>query len=157
MSRFTGMAASPGCVLGTAVLHAPMEIIPLDRPYTSPEEERRRFSAAVTGAGEELNALKNGLGAKLGEEMAHIFRAQITMVEDEEFFNEVMEASVRESLCCDKALERVFKEYSLLFTQMGEDDYNRQRVQDLSDVCRRLQRHLQGIPEEGLERLPRGV
>ena len=58
-----------------------------------------------------------------------------------------------EGCSAEKAAEEVFAKYAKMFEELGEQDYNRERLADLKDVQRRLMRKLLGVEQNDLSRL----
>jgi phosphoenolpyruvate-protein phosphotransferase (PTS system enzyme I) len=84
MNRVYGRSASPGITIGTAFIYETRELtIPRGRECEL-QEEHRRIRDAFNAAREELVVLKEKISSTLGDEAAHIFRAQMTMTEDED-------------------------------------------------------------------------
>ncbi|MCF7934527.1 MAG: phosphoenolpyruvate--protein phosphotransferase [Spirochaetia bacterium] len=156
MNRVYGRSASPGITIGTAFIYEARELtIPRDRDC-DPREEHRRIRTAFNAAREELEVLKEKISSTLGDEAAHIFRAQMTMTEDEDLLESLLDTVSTRSVCAEEALEAVFEEYLELFGSMEDDDYNKQRMTDLQDVYGRLLRLLLGVEQVSLTDLPAG-
>lgn len=156
MKILEGKTASPGFSWGSAFLYKTLDLHFESRKITDIESEKKRLQAAFQGSLTELTKIKDTLSGSLGEEYAHIFRAQMTMVEDDEFLAEICEVIEEEKMCSEEALQTILTLYSGHFSSMGEDDYNRQRLLDLEDVCKRILRNLLGVEEVNLASVPEG-
>ena len=154
MSYLTGRSASPGISSGSAFIYREQALKFETMTISDPASEISRLEESFNKAKSELNSIKNSLTGDLGEEFGHIFRAQMTMVEDEEFFEEVTEVITNEKVCAEAGLHTIFSGYSELFSSLGEDDYNRQRLLDLTDVYKRILRNLLNIPPDDLSNVP---
>jgi phosphoenolpyruvate-protein phosphotransferase (PTS system enzyme I) len=156
MKIVKGKTASPGFSRGSAFLYKTLDLHFDSRKITDLESEKKRLQIAFQSSLEELSTIKDTMSNSLGEEYAHIFRAQMTMVEDDEFLAEICEVIEEEKMCCEEALQTILTLYSSHFSSMGEDDYNRQRLLDLEDVCKRILRNLLGVEEVSLASVPEG-
>ncbi|MBF9016697.1 MULTISPECIES: phosphoenolpyruvate--protein phosphotransferase [unclassified Oceanispirochaeta] len=156
MKILNGKTASPGLSRGSAFLYKTLDLHFESRKITDIESEKKRLQTAFQSSLAELSTIKDTMSGSLGEEYAHIFRAQMTMVEDDEFLAEICEVIEEEKMCCEEALQTILTLYSSQFSSMGEDDYNRQRLLDLEDVCKRILRNLLGVEELSLASVPEG-
>lgn len=150
MKTFRGLTASTGLVAGAAYLHRKADLGYDPEKFEGPETESRRLSRAVEQAHGELSALKDTMSDGLGQEYGHIFRAQMTMLEDEDFKSEIGVRIAEQRLCAEAALEKTLAVYRGLFEELGDDTYNRQRLADLEDVGKRILKKLVG----GADALP---
>lgn len=154
MNYIKGKTASSGIAFGVVhkYVKTPM-VIPAERKGTL-QEEQKRIKDALVIATEELRELMHRVEGKMGDDLAHIFRAQLTMSEDEDFITTVLENLALESMSAEQALKAACEEYTQLFGELGDDDYNKQRLSDLHDVCDRLLRILLGVSQVTLSKIP---
>jgi phosphoenolpyruvate-protein phosphotransferase (PTS system enzyme I) len=148
-----GVAASPGIARGRAVVFHRADLSYDSRPVDNPDGEIRRLEGAVERAVAELTRLKEQVLSGMGEESAHIFRSQQTMLEDESILEEMKELIRSERLPAEGAVETVYSAYLEMFASLDADDYNRERKTDLEDVQKRLLRTLLGQEEVSLAHL----
>ncbi len=152
--ELTGINASPGVASGSAYLLSPRQL-PEPTVYPSPPGlETERLSQAITAAVVQLEDIQRSLSSSAGDSAAHIFRSQQTILEDPALVGEVTAVIHQEHICAEGALRRVVDQYRLLFLQLQEDAYNRERVADLDDVYQRLLRNLLGVKEATLLTIP---
>ncbi len=154
MGQLTGRSASPGISYGYAFIYQEQDLSFSSKKTENSKAEYSRIETAFKAARSELENLKNNLSGALGEEFGHIFRAQMTMIEDEEFSTEIREIIKDKQVCAEEALQTVFNGYADLFASMGKDDYNRQRLLDLTDVYKRILRNLLGMESRDLSNIP---
>jgi phosphotransferase system enzyme I (PtsI) len=154
ISLLTGITASPGIASGSAYLFKAADLSYDPCRYGGVEEELARLEDACTKARGELDRIKDKLSGSLGEEYGHIFRAQMTVLEDEDFKDEIREKIGRGDCRAETAIEEVYEVYSGLFAEMEGDSYNAQRLADLNDVCKRVLRNLLNLEEVTLAALP---
>ena len=81
-----------------------------------------------------------------------IYRSQQTILEDDSLRSETVALIAAEGCSAEKAAEEVFAKYAKMFEELGEQDYNRERLADLKDVQRRLMRKLLGVEQNDLSR-----
>ncbi|MDC7227276.1 MAG: phosphoenolpyruvate--protein phosphotransferase [Spirochaetales bacterium] len=154
MSYITGRSASPGMASGNAFIYIEQDLSFETVSTSDPDKEILRLKDAFGNSKLELEDIKNSLSGDLGEEFGHIFRAQMTMIEDEEFYQEITDIIAEEKICAEAGLKTIFTGYSDLFSSLGEDDYNRQRLLDLTDVYKRILRNLLGLQAGDLSGVP---
>jgi phosphotransferase system enzyme I (PtsI) len=154
MRYVTGRSASPGIAIGVAYVYAKTPLSIPEKKPNSIAEEQQRIADAFRIAQQELEQLRKHVSGNLGDELAHIFRAQLTMTEDEDLRDSIRTQVIAEGFSAEQALSAACDEYTQLFSSLGEDDYNKQRLSDLQDVCHRLLRILLGVPEVNLAQVP---
>lgn len=154
MKTLHGTSASPGIVFGRAVLYIPRDLVVPEGDGQGPDREVERLERAFREAIAELRVLTEHLKADAGTELAHIFRSQQTILEDDSLRAEMVEEIRKRSCSAEKAVDTVFAGYIAMFDELGEQDYNRSRGADMKDVERRLMRKLLGVEEVDLSRLP---
>lgn len=154
MKTLTGLTASPGIAWGRACIFKAPDLSYDPVKFEDPEKEKKRLEDAFAKSAEELEKIKITLSGSLGEEYGHIFRAQMTILEDDDFRLEILDKIAGGSCRAETAVEAVYRMYGELFSEMGEDSYNAQRLADLDDVCKRVLRNLLHIEELTLSSLP---
>jgi phosphotransferase system enzyme I (PtsI) len=142
--RLTGIAASPGIALGP-IVRLEREEFAVRRTPVAPEEvpsEIARFHAALDQSHRDLQQIRDGIAAEIGESQAAIYDTHMLMVRDPE-----MVKAVEEGIRGGRGPGWVFRDYiaglAARFENV-EDDYLRERAADLLDVERRVLRHLVG-------------
>jgi phosphotransferase system enzyme I (PtsI) len=118
-------------------------------------EEIQRFDAALARAEAELAALSQTVGERLGRDEGDIFVAQMLVLRDPSFHQQVT-AILREQLVnVEAALSDVIERVSRRFDEIP-DAYLRERAADIRDVGRRvLEALLESADGEHL-RIPEG-
>jgi len=157
MVTLSGLIVSRGITCGKAFLYKRGQIKINKRKLREDLEcdrEINRFKTAVSKSRKELEVIKNNFLKNGNKDLAHIFRSQLTMTEDEEFLSEVERKIVDDKVNAEWALEFIIKEYEKLFNQLEETDYNKERLNDLRDVGNRIMKNLlQNVPAS-LKNLP---
>ncbi|MDR1252541.1 MAG: phosphoenolpyruvate--protein phosphotransferase [Treponema sp.] len=154
MKTFLGLTASPGICSGKAYIFKAPDLRYDPAKIADSTAEKKRLSGAFRLSFEELGRIKDTLSGSLGEEYGHIFRAQMTILEDDDFKQEILD-KLDESPCrAETAVEAAYEMYAGLFSQMEDNSYNAQRLTDLNDVCKRVLRNLLGKEDVVLSALP---
>ncbi|MDR1353902.1 MAG: phosphoenolpyruvate--protein phosphotransferase, partial [Treponema sp.] len=154
MKTLAGLTASPGIASGRAYIFKAPDLSYDPAKFENPAEEKERLEGAFAKSAEELEKIKNTLSGSLGGEYGHIFRAQMTVLEDDDFKQEMLDKIAIGPCRAETAVEAVYKMYEKLFSELEEDSYNIQRLADLGDVCKRVLRNLLLAEEITLSSLP---
>lgn len=106
-------------------------------------EELQGLEQSIELAKEQLSQLKEKALDQLGPEKAEILSAHIAFLDDPSFTGE-MKARIENQLCsAEAAVQQVAGEFIALFEGM-DNDYMRERADDIRDVSRRLLNNLSG-------------
>ncbi|MFA6984500.1 MAG: phosphoenolpyruvate--protein phosphotransferase, partial [Sedimentibacter sp.] len=135
---------SPGIGIGKAFIidKGPINII---KNYVNDaEKEIDRLKAALEMAKEQLNELYISTIDELGEKEAQIFKSHEMMLEDDTFISDVEDRINREGVNAEFALNETSNVYIKMF-QSIEDEYLRERSEDIKDVMNRVIRILMCI------------
>ena len=141
MSRLKGKTVCRGVVMGPVVLLTKAALKAEKRQITDPGEEQARLKAASDRAMDELQALYDKALEELGEDGADVFEAHQMMLE--ELTDLAAEKIAQEGVNAEFAAEEAGKEQAALLAEM-EDEYMRERAQDVREVAERLLRILMG-------------
>ncbi len=85
---FNGIGASPGIVIGKALVVEENEIVIEKKAINDVEAEVNKLNDAVKVSKTELEKVKAKVANDLGEEEAEIFGAHLLVLEDPEFIGE---------------------------------------------------------------------
>lgn len=144
-----GIGVSPGTAVGPAVVlrtefpDVPHRIIP-------PEDvaaEVERLTSAVEAVGQALERLRTRARERVGTEEARIFDAQILMLEDRDFLQQVEQLIIENQLSAERAFEFKVLEVRALWRSSSNGSL-RDKVADLSGVQRRVLNHLLARPDD---------
>ena len=139
-----GLGVSPGIGIGNAFIIDKSSININKSHIDDVEKEIDRLKAAFDTAKDQLNELYNRSIEELGEKEAQIFKSHEMMLEDDTFISEVEDRISDEKVVAEFALNEVSKIYIKMF-QSIEDEYLRERAEDIRDVMNRVIRILMGI------------
>lgn len=141
---FNGIGASPGIVIGKALVIEENEIVIEKKSISDLDAEVKKLNDAVAVSKAELEKVKEKVANDLGEEEAEIFGAHLLVLEDPEFIGEAENKIKSESLNAEYALNEVKDMFVTIFESM-DNDYMRERAADIKDVTNRVLRHILGV------------
>lgn len=153
---FNGIPAAPGIAFGEAfvVNIADLPVAPEQIPPESVEDEINNFEIALKATERELQDLHEALAAEMGENHAKILDTHLMILADELMKQETVEKINSEYLTATYAFSEVMDKTLNTFEEM-QDQYLRERAEDIRDVKRRVVRNLLGQKTEGLANLRR--
>lgn len=147
MQTLQGRGVAPGIAIGRAVTlqTRPREVyrFPL-AGEAEVDEEIRRFDQAREITAEELAHLRGQVDGELGEDLAAIFEAHQLLLRDDAFSGRVRERIRKEHCNAEWAVQKTVEELEARFAQL-DNEYLRERNEDLRDVSRHLLRTLHGV------------
>ena len=142
MERLTGIAVSPGVALGRAVI---LTLRTEAVRFPIPPERVGREVAALHGARDQSRAqlqdIRDRVQKARGAELAAIFDAQILMLDDALFVGRAEQIIRSERVNAAWAVHRAYEELGAVFASV-EDEYLRERENDVADVAGRLRMNL---------------
>ncbi|HEY3215403.1 MAG TPA: phosphoenolpyruvate--protein phosphotransferase [Candidatus Eisenbacteria bacterium] len=152
--RLSGIPASPGIGVGPAYVLASEEFAVREFPIPAGriEAEVEFFEKALDRSRRDLAQIRNGIAAELGEREAAIYDAHIMILDDPELRRAVRDTIRKER----RNAGVVFRDYMATVAahlERVEDDYLRERRDDILDVERRVLRYLVGGGHRGLSEL----
>ncbi|MDD3751021.1 MAG: phosphoenolpyruvate--protein phosphotransferase, partial [Tissierellia bacterium] len=139
-----GLGVSPGIGIGKAFIIDKGPINVTKNYVNDAEKELDRLKAALEMAKEQLNELYISTIDELGEKEAQIFKSHEMMLEDDTFISDVEDRINREGVNAEFALNETSNVYIKMF-QSIEDEYLRERSEDIKDVMDRVIRILMGV------------
>ena len=135
---------SPGIGIGKAFIIDKGPINITKNYVNDAEKELDRLMIAFETAKEQLNELYISTIDELGEKEAQIFKSHEMMLEDDTFISDVEDRINREGVNAEFALNETSNVYIKMF-QSIEDEYLRERSEDIKDVMDRVIRILMGV------------
>ena len=145
MRAFSGIAASPGIVMGR------MRVIDRRRSvvheYPIPTEavshEIDRLGRAIEDTRIELEILKSRLAETSGEDHLFFIETHLMILADERLVSETAEIIKTGLINAEGALRRSLHRYRETFASIG-DPYLRERISDVETVIERILRNMSG-------------
>jgi len=142
-ARFKGISGAPGIAIGRAYLYARVSFDIRKRILTEEElgQEPHRFEGAVRRSERDLHKIIDVTREKLGEDSAVIFEAQLLMLRDEALYDEVLKFIAENRVNAGYAVHKVLSKHRKSMNS-SENEYLRERANDLQDIQDRIIRHL---------------
>lgn len=138
-----GLGVSPGIGIGKAFV-IEKNPININKFHVNDEEkEIDRLRNAVELGKAQVNELYLKTLNEIGEKEAQIFKSHEMMLEDDLFISEVESKIKNEKINAEYALNEISLNYIKMFEKI-EDEYLRQRSEDISDVMTRVIKILLG-------------
>ncbi|MBF0569504.1 MAG: phosphoenolpyruvate--protein phosphotransferase [Candidatus Omnitrophica bacterium] len=140
-----GIPAASGIAMGYAFLLDQQDFIVPDRGMLEEEVpiEIARFEEAVIHTKTEIRDIKEKIELQVGSKDAQIFDAHLLVLEDSMLIDEVKKKIKSDKLCAESTFSKVLKRYIDIFDKI-EDEYIKERSADVSDIGRRVLKHLMG-------------
>jgi phosphotransferase system, enzyme I, PtsP len=153
---FKGIAGAPGLSIGMGVvLYNPVDIVSVPNRYTSdPDKEESRFRSAIDRAVAEIQNISKVYDQKLPEADRLLFDAYALIASDQELIRSTVER-IHQGNWAPGALRETIEEYASQFETM-ENEYMRERANDMRDIGNRILVHLQSEENQDRE-LPERV
>jgi phosphotransferase system enzyme I (PtsI) len=155
---YKGVGVSPGIAIGRALIVEKK----IESVYRVPihqdqiEAEVGRFREALVATREELLDLKEKVRRSMGDEYASIFDAHAMIVSDPSFADKVIQKIESESVNAEWAVSEVLEELEARFESF-ENEYLRDRGEDVKDVGESLLKNLQGLSHHDLSEIDHDV
>ena len=142
MERLSGIGVSPGTAIGRAViLTLRTEAMRFPIPPDRVEREVAALHAARDQSRRQLQDIRTRVAQARGAELAAIFDAQILMLDDALFVGRAEQIIREERVNAAWAVHRAYEELGSVFASV-EDEYLRERENDVADVAGRLRMNL---------------
>lgn len=154
MRVLRGIAVTGGYGLGPAYYLA-ARVPRVSERSIAPDEVRieiQRYHRALARARTDLNKIRRRGLRHLEGRLIEIFDAQLMMLDDREFYREVIHAIRAEHVSAEWAYHRQIQR-ALKVLRKSKDDYLRQMEGDIESVARRVVQNLQGFKQMTLANL----
>lgn len=148
-----GIEASPGIAIGKVFLYQEQELVIDSKRKCDADCEKERLLNGREKSKEQLLKIREKTAQKLGEDKAAIFDGHITLLEDEDLFDEVVDIIEDEKISAEAALQRGIDDYCDMLANL-EDEYLRERAADLRDIGKRWLYNVAGVEILDLGSLP---
>jgi phosphotransferase system enzyme I (PtsI) len=149
---YRGIAASPGIAIGRVFLLEEDDFVIQKKKITDEKLEISRFRNALNKAKQEMIQTKKRALQRLGKKHARLFDAYILILDDTMLRQDTIELIVKEKVSAEYALHQVMEKVLLFFKEI-DDEYFKERGQDIYDVGRKVLRHLLGHEKKVLSQL----
>ena len=146
MTIIQGIVGSQGFGSGTAIVKRTAMDAPKRLKIKDLDNERKRFRTAQSICAERFNKLIDD-SMSLGEETVEIFKAYLTILRDEAFFQKALSRMEAELVNIEYLIYDECKSVMEKFADM-EDPYLRERSVDIENVCNDLIRTMLGLEQD---------
>ena len=138
-----GIPAAPGIAYGQSFILDKGEFIVPKRSISSSEidSEIARFEEAINNARREIHHLKAKITQDMGLAHAQIFDAHLLVLQDTTLLNQVTRGIRETKSSAEYVFFTVIKKFVEAFAKMP-DEYLRERASDVSDISKRVLKHL---------------
>ncbi|MEX2352925.1 MAG: phosphoenolpyruvate-utilizing N-terminal domain-containing protein, partial [Gammaproteobacteria bacterium] len=148
---FKGIPGAPGISIGEGVVtYNPIDLASVpNRHTTDPAREESRFRAAIDKAVTELQNIGKLYGKSLPEADRLLFDAYALIAGDEDLIQSTVE-KIHAGNWAPGALRETIDGYAAQFESM-ENDYMKERANDMRDIGNRILTHLQSEEQNDRE------
>jgi phosphotransferase system enzyme I (PtsI) len=155
---YKGTGVSPGIAIGRALILekdvGSVYRVPIKEADV--DNEIRRLHSALSSTKEALGELKSKVSRSIGDEYASIFDAHLMIVGDPGFSDQIEAKIADERINAEWALQLVKEELEARFESF-EDEYLRDRGEDIRDVSESVLKNLLGIAHHDLSEIDHDV
>ncbi len=141
MKQIKGKSASPGIVIGKALVLEHEKLNITQKAIQSVDSELKKLDAAVAKAKTQLEGVHKKALEELGPDKAQIFEAHLMVLEDPELLSESRRKIEQDKHNAEFAFQSVATQFIHIFENM-ENEYMRERAADVRDVSERVLRIL---------------
>lgn len=134
---FKGIAVSEGYAVGKVLKIQETKIDKNKKSITDVDNEIKIFDSAILKTIDQLEKLRIESKSKFGEETSNIFEAHQMIANDPEVNNSIKDMIKNDKVNLVFAIDSVVSNFVNLF-QMLDDEYLKERAQDLIDVSNRI-------------------
>ncbi len=110
-------------------------------------EQILRLERAIEKTRKELEELKKHIEETLGKEHALILDAQLLILQDKKLLDELAERIIKDLDSAERAIKTLIDKYHEVFSQV-KDYHIREKVHDIEDILRRIEKNLGEEPQE---------
>jgi len=146
-----GIIASPGTAIGKVFLieEEDIAIIPKKIPKQLIKKEVTRYNDALIHVRDEMLSTKDKILKSIGKQHAPLLDAYLMMLDDPLLNRDVARRITEETVNAEYALwitlERIFQSFESI-----DDEYFRERKNDVQEIGKRILRHLMGQQRKSL-------
>ncbi|MEW6041133.1 MAG: phosphoenolpyruvate-utilizing N-terminal domain-containing protein, partial [Elusimicrobiota bacterium] len=150
-----GVSGSTGIAIGRAYLVVEEDFCVIPRKIPKPliKGEVERFKDAVQQVRNELMVMKEKVLKDLGKEHAPLAEAYLMMIDDPLLNRDVVKRINEEGISAEFALWSALERVIISFDRI-DDDYFRERKNDIQEIGRRIIKHLTGEHKKKVSDVP---
>lgn len=152
----TGISASQGIAWGRAFRIEKVPLPVVQRKIDDVDREIQRLHQAIEETKKDLKRIRDKTLKKFDQQHAAIFEAHLLVASDPELIERVTEAISQDRVNAEYALKTIRDEFLTLFESM-DNEYMRERAQDIKDVTDRILSKLLDIQQADLSLIQEDV
>ncbi len=149
---YKGIAASSGIAIGSVFFLEEDEFVIQKREIIDEKFEISRFRSALNKTKQEMIQTKKNALQRLGKKHARLFDAYLLILDDTMLRQDTIEMITKEKVSAEYALHQVMEKVMLFFEEI-DDEYFKERGQDIYNVGRKVLRYLLGRERKVLSQL----
>ncbi len=149
---YKGIAASSGIAIGRLFLLEEDDFVIQKRVVVDEKFEISRFRSALNKTKQEMIQTKKRALQRLGKKHARLFDAYLLILDDTMLRQDTIEMIAKEKISAEYALHQVMEKVLLFFEEI-DDEYFKERGQDIYNVGRKVLRYLLGREKKVLSQL----
>lgn len=155
---YKGVGVSPGIAIGRALLIERQQATVFRVPIKDDDVQAEigRFREALQKTKDDLAKLRDKVSRSIGDEYASIFDAHSMIASDPSFSDEVIQKIENEQINAEWAIHEVKEALEARFESF-DNEYLRDRGEDIKDVGDSLLKNLQGIAHHDLSEIEHDV
>lgn len=149
MLKLNGKSVSPGIAAAEAHVYNPGDHIVPQRSIGEKEcdTEFRRLHRSIQATRKQLKDIAGNLKEAMGDDSALIIGTQSQLLDEGNLVAEIEKTIRADNINTEWALTRIEDKYTKIFKRIQDPTF-RERVNDISDLLRRLQRNLRRNKDE---------
>ncbi len=149
-----GLAASPGIAIGLARVTDRSRVVVAETSIEpdAVADEILRYREALARTRRDLAQLKNQLAAERGHEHLYVIDTHLMMLDDPMLVAETERIIATALINAEAALKKTLQTFHAFFVTI-EDEYLRERSNDVEIVVERILRHMVGKEQESLNEI----
>lgn len=146
---YRGIAVSAGVCRGKIVVlrHARHAVVRRELPPEEVAEETKRFEQALVRTRQQITEIQHRVSSTMSSSEADIFDAHLLMLEDRVLIEEVIKIIREQRANADYAFHTASDRY-IAVLEAVEDEYLRERANDLRDLTSRVLGNLLGAKDQ---------
>lgn len=147
-----GISASKGYAIGQVVIKINEDIVITEKKITDVIAEKNKLNQAIELTRKQLNIISEKAEKEVGKDNSSIFESHKMFLDDPEFIG-MAELNIETNMVnAEKAFQDIVDNYISIFSAM-EDEYMRERGEDIRDVGNRIQANLAGKSYETMNEI----
>lgn len=156
--QLKGMGVSPGVAVGDVFVLQGDDVDIGETTIAAEDvaDEEKKFLKSLERTKKEIRRIRSRYRTVIGEELARIFDAHLIILDDQSIKDGTLHRIREENRSAAAAFQAIISE-AIVNLSRTENEYLRERVEDLKDVRRRMLHSLAGYTSKPLSHLKKNV